>query len=100
MKRAAVAALRLAVATPAMAQVPCIRQDTSFSCADGSVLAIYDDPWRGRGRGGVAMGGGYGLDRAGGDWWKDEVYVHGPRGEQCLLHGNHVHCNGTLSDTP
>jgi hypothetical protein len=92
--------MRSLAAVALLLAVPCVRLDTSFSCADGTVLAIYDDPWRGRGRGGgVALGGG-GLERGGGDWWKDEAYVYGPRGEQCLLHGSHVHCSGTLSDTP
>jgi hypothetical protein len=92
--------LLLAVATPALAQVPCTRLDTAFACADGTSLAIYDDPWRGsrwRGRGGMQAEGELGR---GGDWWKDDQYVHGPRGERCLVHGTHVHCDGTLADGP
>jgi hypothetical protein len=91
--------LVLALAGPVAAQVPCVRLDRAFSCADGTSLAIYDDPWRGRGRGGggwnVESGGG-----RGGDWTKDEHYMHGPHGELCLLHGNHVHCDGTFTDRP
>jgi hypothetical protein len=90
----------LALASPAAAQVPCVRLDATFSCADGTSLAIYDDPWRGfRGRGGAGWTGESGMGR-GGEWSKDDRYVHGPRGELCLLHGNHVHCDGTFSDRP
>jgi hypothetical protein len=93
--------LVLALTAAAAAQVPCVRLDTAFSCADGTSLAIYDDPWRGsRGRGGAGLGGEGGFERGGGEWWKDELYVRGPRGERCLVHGNHVHCSGTLTDEP
>ena len=93
--------LVLALAMPAGAQVPCVRLDTAFSCADGAALAIYDDPWRGgRGRSGSRGTGELGTGGAGGDWWKDERYVHGPRGELCLLHGRHVHCDGIVTDVP
>ena len=93
--------LMLALAGPAAAQVPCVRLEMAFSCADGTSLAIYDDPWRGmRGRGGAGWSGESGLRRADGEWMKDERSVHGPRGEVCLLHGNHVHCDGTFSDRP
>lgn len=98
--------LLLALAAPAAAQVPCTRLDHRFSCADGTSLPIYDDPWRGsRGRGG-ASGSGIGLGEpdalrgGGGSWWKDERYVHGPDGQVCLVHGTHVHCDGTLTDRP
>jgi hypothetical protein len=91
-------ALALAVAPPATAQVPCVRHDRVFACADGTSLAIYEDPWRmGRGRGGAGPSGEMGFER-GGDWWKDETGVHGPHGETCLLHGTHVHCGGGLTD--
>jgi len=96
--------LVLALAAPAAAQVPCVRLDHAFSCADGTSLAIYDDPWRGmRGRGGA--GGGIGLGepdamRGGGSWWKDDRYVHGPDGQVCLRHGTHVHCDGVATDRP
>ena len=93
--------LVLVLAGPAVAQVPCVRLDTAFSCADGTSLAIYDDPWReSRRRGGAGPSGGAGFERGGGDWWKDDLYVHGPRGEVCLLHGNHVHCAGIFTDEP
>ena len=84
----------LLVAAPAQAQVPCVRHDLAFACADGTSLAIYDDPWR---RGGLRMGGG-GSGRGPGDWWKDDRYVYGPDGEVCLQHGNHVHCGGSITD--
>ena len=92
----------LALTSPAAAQVPCVRLEMAFSCADGTSLAIYDDPWRGgRGRGGASAGwnGESGMGR-GGDWLKDDRYVHGPRGEVCLVHGTHVHCDGSGSDRP
>ena len=93
--------LMLALTGPAAAQVPCVRLETAFSCADGTALAIYDDPWRGaRGRAGSGWSAESGLGRGGGEWMKDERYVHGPRGELCLLHGTHVHCDGTFSDRP
>ncbi len=91
----------LTFAAPVMAQVTCQRLETAFSCADGTSLAIYDDPWRGRrGRGSAGFGADQELGRGGGGWWKDESCVYGPRGEMCLLHGNHVHCSGVLSDVP
>ncbi|MBM3219886.1 MAG: hypothetical protein FJZ38_14625 [Candidatus Rokubacteria bacterium] len=81
--------------------VACVRLDMAFSCADGTTVAIYDDPWRsGRIRVGAGIGD-HGSLRGGGDgWWKDERAIHGPRGEVCLLHGNHVHCVGALTDVP
>ncbi|HYE89369.1 MAG TPA: hypothetical protein VEA38_00060 [Terriglobales bacterium] len=99
--------LVLALAAPAAAQVPCVRLDSAFSCADGTSLPIYDNPWGrgGRARGGGA-GGGIGLGepdalRAGtGGWWKDDRSVRGPDGEVCLRHGNHVHCGGSITDGP
>jgi hypothetical protein len=88
--------LALALAAPAAAQVPCVRLDRAFTCADGSSLTIYDDPWS-RGRGGAPASGEMTLER-GGDWWKDEFAIHGPRGETYLLHGIHVHCGGGITD--
>ena len=100
MKALAVLAFVTIAATSAIAQTPCVRLDMAFSCADGTVLAIHDDPWRGgRGRG-IAVSGGGALERGGGDWWRDESYVYGSRGEQCLVHGTHVHCDGRVSDSP
>ena len=99
MRTVASVGLVLALAAPAAAQVPCVRLAMAFSCADGTSLAIYDDPWRGsRWRGGAGGNGESGLGRGGGDWWKDDRSVHGPRGELCLLHGTHVHCDGTVTD--
>ena len=89
----------LVAATPVLAQVPCARQDLAFSCADGSSLAILDDPRMGRVR---PRGGGnrseMESDRGPGTWWRDEHYVHGPEGQTCLIHGNHVHCNSDLTE--
>lgn len=93
------------MASPAAAQVPCVRLDHAFSCADGTSLPIYDDPWGLRGRRGGGGGRGITLGepgggRAMGNWWKDERYVHGPDGEVCLVHGTHVHCDGAITDRP
>ncbi len=94
----------LALATPAVAQVPCVRLERAFSCADGTSLPIYDDPWGMRGRrGGGAAGiplGEPGSGRAMGSWWKDERAVQGPDGQVCVVHGTHVHCDGTMTDRP
>ena len=89
-------ALVLAIAAPASAQVSCVRHEHQFECADGTSLAIYDEPTRlgtSRGGGGLDRGEGRG-DRGGGLWWKDDSYLHGPDGEVCLQHGTHVHCGG------
>jgi hypothetical protein len=86
----------VALTSPAFAQVPCVRHDMVFSCADGTSLAIYDDPFRmggARSRGGGGSRDG-GSDRGPGDWWKDDQHVYGPDGQVCLLHGSHVHCSG------
>jgi len=99
--------LVLALAAPATAQVPCVRLDAAFSCADGTTLPIYDNPWARGGRGRGASAGGIGLGepdalRAGGagSWWKEERTVQGPDGEVCLRHANHVHCGGSITDGP
>lgn len=92
----------LLVASNAFAQVPCVRHDLAFSCADGTSLAIYDDPWRMGGPRGRAGAGGVvesGAERGPGDWWKDDRHLYGPNGQVCLRHGGHVHCGGRLTDT-
>jgi hypothetical protein len=97
---AAVAGVALALAaSPTSAQVPCVRHELAFSCADGSRIAIVDDPLGPGGsrgyRGGGAGAPGFEPGRS--EWWKDDQYIHGPGGQQCLLHGNHVHC-GTFRE--
>jgi hypothetical protein len=98
---AAVAGLVLTVTgSTASAQVPCVRHEVEFSCADGSRIAIVDDSsgssgFRGR------RGGGHGapdLEAGRSEWWKDDRVIHGPGGQQCLLHGNHVHCSTFSED--
>jgi hypothetical protein len=97
---AAVAGLVLTVTgSTASAQVPCVRHELEFSCADGSRIAIVDDASRGGGFRGH-RGGGHGapgFEAGRSEWWKDDHAIHGPGGQQCLLHGNHVHC-GTLRE--
>ena len=95
-----VLAVALGMAPPASAQVPCVRHERSFSCADGTALSIYDEPRLGFGPRGRVPARPH-SDRDGGNWWKDDRSVHGPDGQVCVVHGNHVHCGGSgVTDQP